>query len=110
LKSRWDNRQNEIKLLATQNPDDAQKQYEKIEMEFRREYDTIKQTAGRERARINQLHETNLDKVLDSAKNETNQKLIAVWNENPLKVRKMICVYLHCYIISSKLFITYSKG
>ena len=68
------------------------------EIKFRQEYDIIKQTATEERTRINELHETNLDNLLDSAKNETNQKLNDAWNENPLKVRKIVLVFIYTVI------------
>jgi len=98
LKSRWQTRQNEIQLLANQDPMEAQKEYEKSEIEFRQDYDFIKQTATRERTRINEIHENNLDSVLDIAKKETNQKLNSVWNENPLKtenIKEALYNYLH---------------
>jgi hypothetical protein len=55
-------------------------------LNFRQDYDLIKQKAARERTRINELHENNLDSILDIAKKETNDKLNTAWNENPLKV------------------------
>ncbi|CAF1151760.1 unnamed protein product [Rotaria sordida] len=98
LKLRWQNRQNDIQLLVNMNPYQAQQEYIQNEIEFSRGYDFILQTANRERTRINELHEKNLDAVLDNAKNETNQKLIAVWNEKPLNVENIqdaLYNYLH---------------
>ena len=86
MKTRWQKRQDELQLLANENPREAQNQYEQVEFDFRQEYDSIKQTAARERTRINEIHENKLDSILDIAKKETNQKLNTVWAENPLKV------------------------
>ncbi|CAF3897520.1 unnamed protein product, partial [Rotaria sp. Silwood1] len=49
LKSRWQIRQNEIQLLAHHNITAAQNQYEISEIQFRQEYEIIKQSANRER-------------------------------------------------------------
>ncbi|CAF0952162.1 unnamed protein product [Adineta steineri] len=98
LKSRWQKNQDDIKILAKKNSTEAQRQYENIEIEFRQEYDLIKQTASRERTRINALHESNLDNALDIAKKETSQKLNVVWNEKPLKAKNIeeaLYNYLH---------------
>jgi hypothetical protein len=98
LKSRWQKRQNDIQPLANENPDAAQKEYAKIEQEFRQDYDVIKQTATQERTRINELHENNLDSILDIAKKETYQKLNTAWNENPIKtenIKEALYNYLH---------------
>ncbi|CAF3600482.1 unnamed protein product [Rotaria sp. Silwood1] len=98
LKLRWRNRQNDLQLLANMNPYQAQQEFEQSDIDFRREYDVIKQAANRERTRINELHEKNLDTILTNAKNETNKKLIAAWNENPLKVENIeeaLYNYLH---------------
>lgn len=86
MKTRWQKRQNELQLLANENPREAQNQYEQVEFDFRQEYDSIKQTAARERTRINEIHEDKLDSIIGIAKKETNQKLNTVWAENPLKV------------------------
>jgi hypothetical protein len=99
LKSRWQKRQNDIQPLANENPDAAQKEYAKIEQEFRQDYDLIKQTATQERTRINELHENNLDSILDIAKKETYQKLNTAWNENPIKVsREIFLSYIIHYV------------
>ncbi|CAF1659896.1 unnamed protein product, partial [Adineta ricciae] len=98
LKSRWQNQQDNIKSQAKQNPTDAQRQYERTEIEYRQEYETIKQAASQERTRINEVHENNLDQVLDAAKEETNQKLITAWNEQPLKpktIQEALYNYVH---------------
>lgn len=87
IKSRWQVRQNELQKLALENPSRAQTEYEQSEIEFRQDYDFLKQTATRERSRINQLHENNLDSILDMAKIETENKLNSAWKDNPLKVR-----------------------
>jgi L-lactate utilization protein LutC len=88
LRSRWQQRQADIQMVANRNPSEAQASYEKADVEFRQEYDFLKQTANRERTRINELHENNLDRALDVAKSETNEKLITAWNDQPLKVCK----------------------
>lgn len=56
------------------------------EIEYRQEYDYLKQSANRERTRLNELHENNLDIAMNKAKNEANRKLINTWNDKPLKV------------------------
>ncbi len=56
------------------------------EIEFRQEYELLKQSANRERTRINELHEIHLDTDLNAAKIQANNKLINAWNEKPLKV------------------------
>jgi len=89
LKSRWQTRQNEIQLLANRNASLAQQQYEMSEIEFRQEYEFLKQSASRERTRINELHETHLDSTLNTAKAEANKKLINAWNEKPLKTENI---------------------
>lgn len=86
MKSRWQTRLNEIQLLSNRNASLGQQQYESNEIEFRQEYDYLKQSASRERTRLNEVHESNLDIVLNKAKNEANRKLINTWNEKPLKV------------------------
>jgi hypothetical protein len=96
LKFRWQTRQNEIQLLANRNATAAQQQYEANEIEFRQEYEYLKQSASRERTRINELHETHLDIALNTAKTEANKKLINAWNEKPLKVNiRLTRVLLH---------------
>ncbi|CAF2986441.1 unnamed protein product [Rotaria sp. Silwood2] len=98
LKLRWRNRQNDLQLLANMNPYQAQQEFEQSDMDFRRDYDLIKQTANQERIRINELHEKNLDTILNNAKRETNKKLMIVWNEKPLKVENIeeaLYNYLH---------------
>ncbi|CAF3641826.1 unnamed protein product [Rotaria socialis] len=98
LKIRWQNRRNDLQILANTNPYQAQQDFVQSDVEFRLTYDTIKRTANEERTRINELHEKNLDSLLDTAKNETNQKLIAAWNENPLqtdKIEDALYNYLH---------------
>lgn len=88
MKSRRQQRQAEIQILANRNPSEAQTSYERVELDFRQEYEFLKQTANRERTRINELHENNLDRALDVAKSETNEKLITAWNDKPFKVCK----------------------
>ena len=66
------------------------------EIEFRQEYETLKQSAGRERTRINELHEKYLDTALNAAKTEANKKLINAWNEKPLKVEITLIVTSSC--------------
>jgi hypothetical protein len=89
LKFRWQTRQNEIQLLANRNATAAQQQYEANEIEFRQEYEYLKQSASRERTRINELHETHLDIALNAAKTEANKKLINAWNEKSLKTESI---------------------
>jgi oligoendopeptidase F len=74
-------------LLVEQDRSDDRQQQERTEMKYRQEYETIKQAASRERTRINELHENNLDKLLDDAKQDTSRKLTAAWNEKPPQVR-----------------------
>jgi len=98
IKTRWQTRQNELKTLALEDPSRAQTEYERTEIEFRQDYGFLKQTAVRERARINQLHENNLDSTLDIAKVDTQTKLNAAWKENPLKaenLKQTLYNYLH---------------
>ena len=95
LKSRRQLRQDEIQQIANRDPIQAQNQYETSEVNFRQEYDVLKQTADRERARINELHEKNLDQALDTAKKETYDKLIAAWKTKPLKVLHFHCMCMH---------------
>ncbi|CAF1176250.1 unnamed protein product [Adineta steineri] len=85
LKIRWQTRQNEIQLLAKRNASAAQQQYEMSDIEFRQAYEILKQSANRERTRINELHEIHIDTSLNTAKIEANQKLINAWNEKSLK-------------------------
>ncbi|CAF3821790.1 unnamed protein product [Rotaria sp. Silwood1] len=97
LKSRWQIRQNEIQLLAHHNITAAQNQYEISEIQFRQEYEIIKQSANRERIRMNELHEIHLDIILNELKTEANNKLLNIWNEKPLKtenVEKALYNYL----------------
>jgi len=75
LKSRWQTRQNEIQLLANRNASAAQQQYEMSESDFRQEYEFLKQSANRERIRINELHEIHLDTALNTEKIEANKKI-----------------------------------
>jgi hypothetical protein len=89
LKSRWQTRQNEIQLLANRNATAAQQQYEISDIEFRQEYEFLKQSANRERTSINELHETHLDAALNTAKAGANKKLINAWNEKPLKTENV---------------------
>ncbi len=56
------------------------------ESDFRQEYEFLKQSANRERIRINELHETHLDTALNIEKIEANKKLVNAWNVKPLKV------------------------
>ncbi len=95
LKFRWQKRQNEIQLLANRNATGAQQQYEMSEIDFRQEYEFLKQSASRERTRINELHEIHLDTALNNAKIEANKKLINAWNEKPLKVYYLLHHHLH---------------
>ena len=88
MKSRWQSRQTEIQSLSNRNATAAQRQSASSEIEFRREYDFLKQSASRERTRINEVHEIHLDTAVNAAKNEANQKLIDAWKEKPLKVRE----------------------
>ncbi|CAF1185816.1 unnamed protein product [Rotaria sordida] len=97
LKSRWQIRQNEIQLLANHNITAAQKQYEITEIQFRQEYEILKQSANRERTRMNELHEIHLDITLNEIKTQANKKLLDTWNEKPLKtenVEKALYNYL----------------
>ncbi|CAF1936170.1 unnamed protein product [Rotaria magnacalcarata] len=97
LKSRWQIRQNEIQSLANRDAAAAQQQYETNEIEFRQEYDVLKQSANRERIRMNELHEIHLDVGLNELKTEANKKLLDAWNEKPLKtenVEKALYNYL----------------
>jgi hypothetical protein len=89
LKSRWQIRQNEIQLLANRNASAAQQQYETNEIEFRQEYEFLKQSASQERTRINELHEIHVDTALNNAKIEANKKLIYAWNEKLLKTENI---------------------
>lgn len=86
LNVRWQARQAEIQRLAARNASAAQQQYETSEIDFRREYDSLKQAASRERTQLNELHEIRLDIALNAARTEANQKLIDAWNGQPLKV------------------------
>lgn len=98
IKSRWQVRQNELQKLALENPSRAQTEYEQSEIEFRQDYDFLKQTATRERSRINQLHENNLDSILDMAKIETENKLNSAWKDNLLKtetLKQALYDYIH---------------
>ncbi len=104
LKTRWQARQNEIQLTANRNASAAQQQYESTEIEFRQEYEFIKQSANRERTRINELHEIYLDAALNIAKTDANKKLINAWNEKPLKV-KTVDYYIIIYILINSLLI-----
>ncbi|UJR22421.1 hypothetical protein I4U23_025481 [Adineta vaga] len=100
LKTRWQTRQNEIQLLANRNASAAQQQYETSDIDFRREYDFIKQAANRERTRLNELHEIHLDTAFNSAKTEANQKLINAWNNQPLKTEDIQeCLYNYLQIL-----------
>jgi len=65
------------------------------ESDFRQEYEFLKQSASRERTRINELHEIHLDTALNNAKIEANKKLINAWNEKPLKVYYLLHHHLH---------------
>lgn len=56
------------------------------EIEFRQEYEFLKQSASRERTRINEVHEIHLDTAFNTEKLQANKKLIDTWNEKPLKV------------------------
>lgn len=76
------------------NPSKAQEEFEASDLQFRQEYDSIKQDANRERGRINELHEKNLDTLLDTAKNETSRQLSAAWSEKPLKVIRAFVLFL----------------
>jgi hypothetical protein len=67
------------------------------EIEFRQEYDFLKQSANRERTRINEVHEKNLDNALNTAKTSANKKLINAWNEKPLKVRLLFVTSSFAY-------------
>ena len=77
------------------------------ETEFRQEYEFIKQSANRERTRINELHEIHLDAALNIAKTDANKKLINAWNEKPLKVKIILTVdyYIIIYILINSLLI-----
>lgn len=75
-----------MQLLSIRNSSAAEQQRQLMEIQFQQEYDIIKQSATRERTRINELHETHLDLALNSAKIEANKNLINAWNEQPLKV------------------------
>jgi hypothetical protein len=86
LKARWQARQGEIQLLASRNASAAQQQYESSDIDFRREYDFLKQSASRERTYLNEAHEIRLDTAVNIARTEANQKLIDAWNNKPLKV------------------------
>lgn len=77
---------NEIQSVSNRNATLGQQQYETTEIEFRQEYDYLKQSASRERTRLNEFHENNLDIALNKAKNEANRKLLNAWNDKPLKV------------------------
>jgi hypothetical protein len=61
------------------------------ESDFRQEYEFLKQSANRERIRINELHEIHLDTALNTEKIQANKKLVNAWNVKPLKV------WLHHY-------------
>jgi hypothetical protein len=110
LRSRWQQRQNEIQLLAKRNASEAQRQYETSDIEFRQDYDFIKQSASRERTRLNEIHETHLDTAVNAAKSQANEKLIQAWGETPLKVdnhpRLRHCSFIH----SSTQFAYLSEG
>lgn len=92
LKNRWQQREKEIQATANINPFQAQQDYTTSDATFRGEYEALKQSANRERTRVNELHENNLDTILSIAKNQTNQKLINAWNEIPIKVIKIFSI------------------
>lgn len=96
MKTRWQNQQKKIQFLVNGNVSAAREQ---IEIDFRREYESLKQAASQERTRLNELHEIHLDNTLNVAKAEANKKLINAWNNLPLKV----CRTRYCYITIDKM-------
>ncbi|CAF1048899.1 unnamed protein product [Adineta ricciae] len=82
LKTRWQNQQKKVQFLVNGNVSAAREQ---IDIDFRREYESLKQAASQERTRLNELHEIHLDNMLNTAKAEANKKLINAWNNLPLK-------------------------
>ncbi|CAF0994896.1 unnamed protein product [Adineta ricciae] len=82
LKTRWQNQQKKIQFLVNGNVSAVREQ---IDIDFRREYESLKQAASQERTRLNELHEIHLDNMLNVAKAEANKKLINAWNNLPLK-------------------------
>ena len=98
LRSRWQQRQSEIQLLAKRNATEAERQSQTSNAEFRQDYEFIEQSASRERTRLNEIHENHLDTAVNAAKSQANEKLIQAWNETPLKVDDDVthqqCAYL----------------
>lgn len=85
LKEYWAEEFEKIKNLQQTDPDLALQKHRETEEKLRQNYEKLCESAKNERKRINEEHETNLDKFLAIATNQTRSALDAQWKKTPFK-------------------------
>lgn len=89
LRSRWQQRQIDAQTSIVRDANELEQEQNRIEKDFREQYESIKQTANLERTKLNEVHENNLEILMNKARNEANKKLNQAWNERPLKTERI---------------------
>ena len=92
MKTQWETRLADIQKLANEDSAAAQRDYENADSEFRRSYDQIKQAASRERNRINEEHEKNLDRAISIAFTQAEKRLnqLSISETRDVKTKKRL--------------------
>jgi len=95
LKTQWETRLIDIQNLANENSAAAQRDFENADLEFRRQYDRIQQSASLERTRINEEHEKNLDRAIAIAQSQAEENLNRLWNSEDRQIEAIGKAFYH---------------